>query len=526
MILTSRLDPDHGGLTASLLRKSAILNRQLGISPLIATFHDAAGFPEVCADLRSRYELPPEVVFTNINYHFRAQATPPDAPTGAEALSRVCADLPDYEARYAYDAEGAPFAATIVVGTVATRRVFFRPDGSVFQVMPMAQPAEVTAGQPDTPSQSGDRATDRSTEEPDGASGAPGSATGPAATDLTAGCEVILDPLTSSEQRFKTLDGFRRHFMEELCAAPRTYFICEARLLDKALLSLENRHARKIFVFHSVHIRPGTDIIRLGNRALLKDLQKADALVLLTGWQKADVAERFGFGERLHVIPHAIEPAPSGAPREPDKLVVVSRLSEEKNLADSIKALHQVRQTRPGAHLEIWGSGPEEDGLRSLANQLGLAEAVRFAGYSKQAQRAFDTAAVSLLTSRWEGFSLTVMESMAHGAPCVAYNTNYGPSEMIIDGVNGHLVEQGNVEQLADRVNRLLNLPESDREAMSQAALERMREFSESRLAERWQALFASLAKPVAVKPPLTRRAWRRVPRKLREPVGRILSRG
>ncbi|MDR0365492.1 MAG: glycosyltransferase [Bifidobacteriaceae bacterium] len=532
MILTSRLDPDHGGLTASLLRKSAILNRELGICPQIATFHDAAGFPEVCADLRTRYALPPEIEFTNINHHYRAQPTPPDAPTGPDALSRICADLPGYEARYTYDAAGAPFAATITVDGQAARRVYFRPDGSVFEVRPGdGSPKAAAAQKKAGAAAEGSNGAANSTSDGQTGALAAGAVSAEAkqvaarAAQITAGCEIVLDPLTSREQRFKTFDGFRRHFMDELCQGPLTYFICEARLLDKALLSLENRQARKIFVFHSVHIRPGTDIIRVGNRALLKNLSQADALVLLTGWQKQDVADRFGYADRLHVIPHATQLAAAGGERDPNKLAVVSRLNEEKNLGDSIRALQQVRQVHPQAHLEIWGSGPEEASLKSLAQELDLAEAVHFAGYSKQAQQAFDTAAVSLLTSRWEGFSLTVMESMAHGAPCVAYNTKYGPAEMIIDGVNGYLVEPGNVEQLAERVAGLLSLPAADWQAMSQAAADRMREFSEARLAERWQSLFESLRQPVAVRPPLLKRAWRRVPRKLREPVGRILSR-
>jgi poly(glycerol-phosphate) alpha-glucosyltransferase len=487
VFLTSRLDAEHGGLTASLLRKAGVLARLRGIYPVIATFHDAAGFGEVAAAVRERYDLPCGVGLVNINHYYRGAAAAPGAPKVAEAITELCRDLPTYEVREVHDPSGAPYAATITVAGRAVGRLWCRPDGSVFQYRP------VGAAPPGGPYPK---------------------------------AEVVLAPLTGAARAFRTLDGFRRHFMAELSAGELTYLVCEARALDGVLLSLENRLARKIFVFHSIHERPGSSVIRTGNRAVLNNLPGVDALVVLTPQQKADVVDRFGFEDRLHVIPHAITPAPPAPDTVPGKLVMVARLSEEKNVASAIAALGAVRQARPDAQLEVWGHGPLESDLKAFAGSLNLAEAVNFAGYTNSARAVFGTAECSLLTSRWEGFSLTIMESMAAGTPCIAYDTKYGPAAMILDGVNGHLVEPGNQAELARRIIEYLDSPASAKRAMSANAAARMTEFSEERLAERWSALFLSLAKPVRSRPPLAKRAWRRIPDGVRNRIARVLLPG
>ncbi|MDR1118149.1 MAG: glycosyltransferase [Bifidobacteriaceae bacterium] len=599
VILTSRLDAEHGGLTASLLRKAGILARQAGLEPVIATFHDAHDFPDVATSVRDRYGLPPEVAIDNINHLYRAVPAPPGAPRGADAVARLCADLPSYdiswpgaaspacpgaassalppeapspreassrgplEAPCGGDSDWAvklqpprplgvavPHSATVAVGGKPVRRFWFRPDGTVFQSRELTGPPR-----------------------------------GPR--------PVTLDPGTPRERRFKTFDGFRRHFMDELCVPPVTYLMCEARALDKALLRLENRAARKIFVFHSTHIRPGTSIIRTGNRALLDNLNQADALVVLTPQQRADVIERFGHADRIHVIPHAIrrlprrnpfpeagntaapgdedaaavpsasatwrgtgeletaagnagwETAPGGAglettrrggetepetpggnggPRTPGKVVMVARLSPEKDVGSALEAFDLVRRERPEARLEIWGAGPQEGQLRNLAQSLSLGRAVSFAGYTDNAQAVFRSAECSLLTSKWEGFGLTIMESMAAGTPCIAYNTDYGPAAMIQDGVNGHLVPPGDKEGLARRIVGFLGSPPGTKRAMAAQAELRMDHFSEERLTARWNALFAALVTPAALQPPLVKRLWRRVPAGPRNALGRLLG--
>ena len=62
-----------------------------------------------------------------------------------------------------------------------------------------------------------------------------------------------------------------------------------------------------------------------------------------------------------------------------------------------------------------------------------------------------------LLTSLYEGFALVIQESIANGTPVISYDIKYGPRDMIQDGVNGYLVEDGNIDQLAECIHKYLS---------------------------------------------------------------------
>ncbi|MBO8509578.1 glycosyltransferase, partial [Staphylococcus aureus] len=69
----------------------------------------------------------------------------------------------------------------------------------------------------------------------------------------------------------------------------------------------------------------------------------------------------------------------------------------------------------------------------------------------------YSDAYLSLITSNMEGFSLALLESLAHGVPVISYDVDYGPSELIQDGFNGYLVPQGDINQMVEKVDQLLN---------------------------------------------------------------------
>ena len=62
-----------------------------------------------------------------------------------------------------------------------------------------------------------------------------------------------------------------------------------------------------------------------------------------------------------------------------------------------------------------------------------------------------------LSTSKMEGFGLAILESLSVGTPVISYDVDYGPSELIQDGFNGYLVPQGDINQMVEKVDQLLN---------------------------------------------------------------------
>lgn len=218
-----------------------------------------------------------------------------------------------------------------------------------------------------------------------------------------------------------------------------------------------------------------------------------DSVVWLTEAQKTDAERRFGADDRWRVIAHPAIPAPhSGAPRDLDRVVMITRLAPMKRVDDAIRAFALVVAQRPGARLEIIGEGPLRSSLEELVADLGLADSVRLRGHVDDAASELDTAAALLLTSRYEGQSLAITEALAHGCPAISYDVHYGPAELIADGQSGYLVAAGDTAGLADRILSLLGDADAV-ERMSRAGRAWAADHDQRAAVARWAELFTTL---------------------------------
>lgn len=166
---------------------------------------------------------------------------------------------------------------------------------------------------------------------------------------------------------------------------------------------------------------------------------------VLTVWNGIDL-DRFGY----------LGPAPDGP------AVVVARLDPVKDHPTLLRAVGLARRAGSDLRLEVAGSGSSEAELRSLAESLGLADAVRFLGAVDDVPSLLGRARLLVLPSRMEGISLTLLEAMARGLPVVATRVGGNP-EVVVDGETGHLVAAGSPEALADAMLDVWNDPEAGR---------------------------------------------------------------
>jgi glycosyltransferase involved in cell wall biosynthesis len=167
----------------------------------------------------------------------------------------------------------------------------------------------------------------------------------------------------------------------------------------------------------------------------------------------------------------------------------VGRLSYEKGFDLLLEAWAEVAAAFPDWRLRIVGAGPEDAALRARATELGVAGGVDFAGQSSDVEADLRAASVYALPSRAEGFPMTLLEAMAMGLPCAAFDCAPGVREIITDGDDGLVVAAGNTGQLADALSRLL--ADADlRDAMSSRALASVERFTPAHIADRWERLF------------------------------------
>ena len=98
-------------------------------------------------------------------------------------------------------------------------------------------------------------------------------------------------------------------------------------------------------------------------------------------------------------------------------------------------------------------------------------------------------ASLFVLSSRYEGFGMVLLEAMSCGVPVVSFDCPCGPKDMITDGENGYLVEDGDIEKLADRIVYLIRHPEKRKE-MGAMAYKRSADYSEDKIMKQWMELF------------------------------------
>lgn len=153
-------------------------------------------------------------------------------------------------------------------------------------------------------------------------------------------------------------------------------------------------------------------------------------------------------------VPPSLRADPRGTP---PRLVMVARFGDQKDHRTLLRALAGLRE-QPW-ELDLVGEGELLAQTRALAASLGLADRVRFLGQRMDVDQILARSQAALLVSNWEGFPLSILEAMRAGLPVVASDVG-GVAEAIQDGETGYLVSRADVEQVQDRIGRLLDSPE------------------------------------------------------------------
>ncbi|MBA2680592.1 MAG: glycosyltransferase family 4 protein [Ktedonobacteraceae bacterium] len=151
------------------------------------------------------------------------------------------------------------------------------------------------------------------------------------------------------------------------------------------------------------------------------------------------------------------QPAPVGMNSEQraQTVVCVSKARYEKGLDVLLQAWHLVQEQKPEAKLVIVGSGPLQKQLEQMADALGIAQSVEFAGLQSDVPGQLHRGLIGVLPSRWEGMPNALLEAMASGLACVATRVS-GSEDLIQHGQNGLLVESENYEEMSKALVTLL----------------------------------------------------------------------
>jgi glycosyltransferase involved in cell wall biosynthesis len=221
-----------------------------------------------------------------------------------------------------------------------------------------------------------------------------------------------------------------------------------------------------------------------------------------------DLAVPAAAAARLLVVPNGVQVAPTLAPERRHQIrarydveagdilvLTAGRLSEQKDQATLIRAVARLDAGSARVRLLIAGDGPLRDDLARLIQELSLAGRARLLGTVTELPDLMGAADLFVLSSRWEGLPLVLLEAMAHGLPVIGCRIR-GIQDVVSDGEQGLLVPAADPDGLAAAIRDLAADPvRRDRLGRSGRALVE-REYSFDRVAGALGRLYRQVASP------------------------------
>ncbi|WP_407483496.1 glycosyltransferase family 4 protein [Elizabethkingia meningoseptica] len=223
----------------------------------------------------------------------------------------------------------------------------------------------------------------------------------------------------------------------------------------------------------------------------LKLAQKYDRFVVLTEEDKS----YWGNLPNIEVIPNANSFIPSDRASLMNKrIIAVGRYDYQKGFDELIKIWKTIYDHNPDWKLDIFGNGPLKDELQDMIKDLNLLDVVRLHPPVKNIEREYLESSMLIMTSRYEGLPMALLEAQVCGLPMVAYACKCGPKDIIKDGINGYLIPEGERKLMTDKLLTLMNNIEL-RKKMGIMAEQLSHNFSEEHVMKLWINLFERLLK-------------------------------
>lgn len=220
-------------------------------------------------------------------------------------------------------------------------------------------------------------------------------------------------------------------------------------------------------------------------------LKKFDRFICLTEEDKLN----WGKLNNIEVIPNFIEDiAAQTAPLTAKSMIAVGRLSYQKGYERLVKAWKIVADKHPDWRLNIFGGGELKDDLESLIKNVDLNNYIKIHKPTAQILREYVNNSALVLSSRYEGLPMVLLEASSVGLPLISFTCQCGPKDIIMSGYNGLLVNEGDIDGLAEAIIKVIENPELRKE-MGKNSLEKSTEYNKEIIMNKWNGLFHSLMK-------------------------------
>jgi len=187
--------------------------------------------------------------------------------------------------------------------------------------------------------------------------------------------------------------------------------------------------------------------------------KKAAGIIAQTSKAAELLSERLSEEKlNIRVIHNPLRTVKRAKSRKKNQILALGRLVREKRYDRLLEIISRLKDK--DWKLLIVGDGYQRSMVETLIDDYDLFDRVILAGEQKEVDRFLGESSIYALTSDIEGFPNALCEAMVHGLACISYDCVAGPSDIIQDGVNGFLIEEGDKERFARELDRLIEDPE------------------------------------------------------------------
>jgi len=262
-------------------------------------------------------------------------------------------------------------------------------------------------------------------------------------------------------------------------------------IFGKKIPVIYERHAAKMLNFSSkkgyvnqIKTKIIDILMNLGQR-------RFDKFIVLTSGNIKD----WQYKKNIEVIPNPVSFFPDTFSNlENKKIIAVGSHSYNKGYDLLLESWKQIIEKFSDWKLHIYGKFDDNKTFIKLSEQLNLNETVVFHQPVKNIEEKYLDSSVLVLPSRSEGFGMVLIEAMACGLPCVAFDCPHGPADIIRNNEDGFLVENGNSKEFADKLSLVMN-DIALRKKMGRKAKYNVHRFSLDEVLIKWNNIFQNLKK-------------------------------
>ena len=223
-----------------------------------------------------------------------------------------------------------------------------------------------------------------------------------------------------------------------------------------------------------------------------RNLNKAYCLVSLTNKDKKEWEKNTNIP--IFIIPNFVTYFPENIipySERQNRIICVGRLTMQKGFDYLIDAWSLISNNYPEWKIDIFGHGELEEDLNKMIMYNNLESSIIIHKPTERIYEEYEHSTIFILSSRYEGFALVLLEAMSCGVPCISFDCPNGPSDIISQGENGILVPYADINKLAESIEWMIE-HNQDRQKMSENARNTAHSYTQDLIMPQWISLFNS----------------------------------